>query len=197
MDPYAWFDRELPIIHKGTYFHGTRLHFVEPILRKGLDPKKMRRAWHEQEWEHAKEDNPELKLRDQPKWIYLTSFYGWAYNWAKRIGTDPIVLQIEAPQELQDQFITNLGEFVRVPVVISSKYITVADRNEKRCRKLTAEEQKAEITRFEQLKTKYPERYLEILQTAPVGLVVPWFVNLSQREEDDSQAGMEIVTAGF
>jgi hypothetical protein len=123
-----------------TYFHGTTTALLPQIMRRGLDPGKMHPGWRRDEWEHAVQraeeegwptDRDSLKLKDQPRYIYLGSDFMTARGW---VGDRPdaVVLEVTPPPELEAKFVTDLGEFVRVPVVISPQYLRVLSKDEER-----------------------------------------------------------------
>lgn len=91
------------------YYHGTSRQNADAILREGLRPDKSQR-------------------KDEPgKFAFMSHTREGALAFAPggkyKAGSGGVVLEINAPSGVTKNFRTDLGEFVRSPVNIPSKYI--------------------------------------------------------------------------
>jgi hypothetical protein len=87
------------------YYHGTSADNVESILSLGLDPRRMDEAYNDEE---------------PVPFVFLSRALHTAVSFAP---DDGVVFEVTPPKEIEDQFVTNLGEFVRSPVTIPPSFL--------------------------------------------------------------------------
>jgi hypothetical protein len=85
------------------YYHGTSKRYLPSILKHGLIP------------------NPCYYPDEQPMpFVFLTFSPVIAKDFAR-----DLILIIKPSEEIEDQFITNLGEYIRVPIIIPPQFIKI------------------------------------------------------------------------
>lgn len=103
------------------YYHGTSVQNLENIMLNGLDPAYCDRS--------EEEPMPFVFLA-----YSVRDAADFAPGGACHRNTDAsqgVVLAIYVPEDVEAQFVFDLGEYVRVPFVIHPKYISVVAKEKK------------------------------------------------------------------
>lgn len=99
-----------------TYYHGTEKKNLDSIFRSGLDPSYC--------WD-IDEPQPVVFLSDNR--YVARSFAPGGDNFLDPDSSKAVLLAINVPEEMEKQFVFDLGEFIRVPFIIPAEYITVVE----------------------------------------------------------------------
>ncbi len=106
-------------------YHGTRKELLPEIMRVGLDPGLSEYADDEKSLDNIGRGGP-----------YHFIFLAWSVPGAAAFAPggdyhkdqdirNRVILEVRLPPRLQEQLITDRGEFVRCPFVIEPKYLRV------------------------------------------------------------------------